>query len=320
MVVSRRLFLQAGVGLLPWGAVKPLTMQLDWHLNAQFAGLCVAQAQGYYRRQGLAVTLNPATPGMDIVQTVVSNPATVGCAEESLILDAQARGVDVVAIAAMLQASPLALMSMPHSGLTTLQQLIGKRVGVHDDGRKALELVLKQQHIDPLQLDIIDIPYTGKHKRLINGEFDAVQCYALDEPIDLTRRLGQSPGLLSLKNYGFDAYSQVIFVASSWLTTQPRTLHRFLKATFAGWRWAIAHPSKTAKILVDHYVEPDYRDINYQTASLKSVANYVQSGGSQPIGVISPQRWQQSTRQLARAGLIEKVPPLTTSVDVSLWP
>lgn len=318
MVISRRVFLQASAGLLPWRSLQPLTMQLDWHLNAQFAGLCVAQAQGYYRRQGLAVTLNPATPGMDIVQTVVSNPTAVGCAEESLILDAQAQGVDVVAIAAMLQASPLALMSLPHQGLTTLQQLPGKRVGVHDDGRKALELVLKQQHIDPLQLDIVDIPYTDKHQRLINGEFDAVQCYALDEPIDLARRLGQAPRLLSLKNYGFDAYSQVIFAASSWLTPHPQPLHRFLKATFAGWRWAIAHPSKTAKILVDDYVEPDYRDISYQTASLRSVANYVQSG-SQPIGVINPQRWQQSARQLAQAGLIKKVPRLTTSVDVSLW-
>ena len=55
-MISRRVFLQAGilqagVGVIPWRGLQPLTMQIDWRLNAQFAGLCVAKAHGDYRRQ-----------------------------------------------------------------------------------------------------------------------------------------------------------------------------------------------------------------------------------------------------------------------------
>ena len=293
-------------------------MQLDWRLNAQFAGLCVADAHGHYRRQGLAVTLNPAPPEMDVIQTVVSQPHTIGCAEESLILTAQANGVDVVAIATMLQASPLALMSLPDMALSNLPQLIGKRIGIHSDGQKALELLLTQNSIGPEQLDMTEIPYQGKSQRLINGEFDAVQCYALDEPVELAQHLGQEPTVLTFKDYGFDAYSQVIFAPTQLAVKHSQLIYRFLAATFAGWSWAIDNPFKTAQLLVRHYVEPDYQDIAYQTQSLKILASYIQPDGSN-IGLINQERWQRSARQLARAGLIERLPAMDTSIDMSIW-
>ena len=323
-MISRRVFLQTGVahagvaGGLPWRRLEPLTMQLDWRLNAQFAGLCVAKSHGDYQRQGLAVTLTPALPHMDVVQTVVSQPHTLGCAEESLILTAQAKGIEIVAIATMLQVSPLALMSPPQNGLSTLQQLPGKRIGVHSDGRKALELVLAQNHIPAHQIDIVTIPYRDKYRRLTNGDFDAVQCYALDEPLDFAHRLGQPPVLLTFHDYGFDAYSQVIFAPRPLLTEHPQRIRRFLAATFSGWRWAIEHPTDTAQLLVDQYVEPDYQDIKYQTQSLEIMASYIERGGH-PIGIIDPIRWRQSAEQLAQAGLIPPVPPLTTSLSLSLW-
>lgn len=303
--------------MIPGLRPQPLTMQLDWRLNAQFAGLCVAQARDYYQHQGLAVTLNPAPPDMDVVQTVVSQPRTVGCAEESLILAAQSRGVEVVAIAAMLQASPLSLMSLSDVGLHDLSQLIGKRIGVHSDGQKALELVLKLHNIDPAKVNTIEIPYQNKYLRLIDGEFDAVQCYALDEPIRFAQRIGQAPTLLMFSDYGFDAYSQVIFASVQLISEQPEMLHRFLAATFDGWRWAINHPSSTAQLLVDRYVEPDYQDMAYQIQSLKMIATYVQCD-RQPIGSLDPDRWQRSAQQLAQAGLIDAVPD--TSVALNLWP
>ena len=317
-MISRRVFLQAGAGLIPWRSSQSLTMQLDWRLNAQFAGLCVAQARGEYRRRGLRVTLRAAPPDMDVIETVVSQPQTVGCAEESLILDAQAKGVEVVAIAAMLQNSPLGLMSLPQSPISQLEQLSGKRVGVHSDGLKALQLVLQKQRFPSDQIDIIQIPYSNKYQRLLDGELDAVQCYALDEPLDFARRLGQAPTVLTFKDYGFEAYSQVIFAPSELLAANPQAIRQFLAATFAGWRWATRHPAKTAQLLVRKYVEPDYRDIEYQTQSLIRIADYVQAE-PRPIGVIDPERWQRSAQQLAQAGLIQATPAMDASIDLHFW-
>ena len=96
---------------------------------------------------------------------------------------------------------------------------------------------------------------------------------------------------VTFKDYGFDAYSQVIFAPSPLIAANPRTIHQFLTATFAGWRWAIHHPTETAQLLTQKYVEPDYRNLEYQTQSLLKIANYVQTD-NHPIGVINPDRCQ----------------------------
>ena len=41
----------------------PVTMQLDWKPNVQFAGLVVAVEKGYYREAGLDVRLRPVDTG-----------------------------------------------------------------------------------------------------------------------------------------------------------------------------------------------------------------------------------------------------------------
>ncbi|NEQ54931.1 MAG: ABC transporter substrate-binding protein, partial [Leptolyngbya sp. SIO3F4] len=115
-----------------------------------------------------------------------------------------------------------------------------------------------------------------------------------------------------------DAYSQVIFAPTQLVIEQPQVLHRFLEATFLGWHWAIHHPSEAAQLLVEQYVEPDYQDIAYQTQSLEIIANYVEPS-DQPIGLLNQDRWQRSARQLAQAGLIQTVPALDKSIDLSLW-
>ena len=53
----------------------PLTVQLDWIENAQFAGLLVAKEKGWYTQQGLDVTIEPVNQTtLDTVTPVVKAP------------------------------------------------------------------------------------------------------------------------------------------------------------------------------------------------------------------------------------------------------
>ncbi|MEM9162089.1 MAG: ABC transporter substrate-binding protein, partial [Cyanobacteria bacterium P01_F01_bin.4] len=116
MILNRREFLQtAGAfSLLPWRGASStaLTMQLDWQLNAQFAGVLMADAAGLYQQQELKVKIRAATADLDVPSAVAKTHNMLGCTEQTLLLEAQARGLPLVAIAAMLQASPLSLMSL----------------------------------------------------------------------------------------------------------------------------------------------------------------------------------------------------------------
>ncbi|MBD1918326.1 ABC transporter substrate-binding protein, partial [Phormidium sp. FACHB-77] len=205
----------------PSRAALPLTMQLDWKFNVQFAGLLMADHLGLYQDSGLAISLKPWESGMVVPDEVAENPMVIGCAEQNLILSAQANGAPIRAVASMFQASPLALMSLPESEISTLADLVGKKVGVHVDGLQVMELVQGVSNLAPGDIEVVEIPYENKNDLLMSGEFAAIQCYAVDEPIGFKAASGIEPAILNLSDYGYEAYAQVIFAHADLLTSEP---------------------------------------------------------------------------------------------------
>lgn len=319
--------LATGLGLVksPFahaGQPNGLTMQLDWKYNVQFAGLLLADHLGLYEQSGLSVTMKPWESGMVVPQEVIENPMTIGCSEQNLILEAQAKGAALKAIATMFQASPYALMAMPDSGISTLGDLVGKKVGIHIDGIKVMELVKGVNNLSPNAIEVVEIPYENKLDRLISGEFAAIQCYAVDEPIAFKQKVGQEPLLLPMDEYGYKAYAQVFFTTDAVLQTASTQVKQFLAASFEGWRRAIADIPGTAKLVAETYAEPGskYTNVEYQQQSLELVKQYVLRGISEAqLGTILPTQWQETADLMAQYGIIDASPTMQKSLDLSLW-
>jgi NitT/TauT family transport system substrate-binding protein len=333
MLMKRRSFLKyssfaaaSGIGLAiaphSQAAELSMTMQLDWKFNVQFAGLLMADHLGLYRKKGLNVVINPWKDDMIVPDEVMANPMMIGCSEQNLILDAQAKGAPLKAVATMMQASPYALMAMPQSGIAKLSDLVGKRVGVHVDGLKVMELVKGVSGLQPDDIEVVEIEYDNKADRLISGEFAAIQCYAVDEPIPFAKKIGQQPTLLALDEYGYKAYAQVFFATNDLLTQHPKMVKRFLQASFEGWKQAIADIPGAAKVVAEQYAEPGskYTDVAYQQQSLELVSQYILKGITiAEIGKIVPEQWQKTTDLMAQYGIIETKPDVRSSLDLSFW-
>ncbi|MEL6327566.1 MAG: ABC transporter substrate-binding protein [Cyanobacteria bacterium J06626_23] len=334
MALSRRqvlryaglLGLGMGAALRPqtsWAETMPLTMQLDWKFNVQFAGLLLADYEQMYRDRGLAVTLKPWESGMVVPDEVVANPMTLGCAEQNLILSAQAEGAPIRAIATMFQASPLGLMTLPEHNIASLQDLVGQKVGVHVDGLEVMELVEGVSNLEPGAIEVIEIPYEDKYARLLSGELKAIQCYAVDEPIGFQAQSGITPNILRLSDYGYEAYAQVIFAHADLLATEPETVKQFLAATFGGWQMTLADIPSAAERVVSQYVDPEskYNDLDYQTRSLELIADYMLLGiEPTALGTINPERWMRMAQRFADYAIIETAPPAEASLTGEFWP
>jgi len=299
-----------------------LTMQLDWKFNVQFAGLLIADHLGLYGAKGLTVQMRPWESNMVVPETVQSSPLMIGCSEQNLILEAQAEGAPLKALATMFQSSPYALMTMPDSGLTTLQDLVGKTVGIHVDGVKIMELVKGVSGIAPDAIEVVEIPYENKVDRLVSGELAALQCYAVDEPIPFAQQVGQEPIVIPMDQYGYEAYAQVFFTTDEMLAAHSDRVQAFLEASFAGWEAALADIPGTARIVAEKYAEPGskYTDVAYQTRSLELVAEYVLRGiEMNQIGMIDGDRWMQTASRMAEYGIIAASPAPADSLNLSLW-
>ena len=319
--------LATGLGLLKSSPSRaadmmPMTMQLDWKYNVQFAGLLLADHLGLYKEKGLEVAIKPWESDMMVPDEVAAKPMMIGCSEQNLILEAQAKGVPLKAIATMFQASPYALMTMPDSGISSLNDLVGKSVGIHADGVKVMELVKGVNGIQPNDIEVIEIPYENKIERLISGELAAVQCYAVDEPIAFEQKVGQAPILLPMDQYGYKAYAQVFFTTDALLQQHSEQVKAFLSASFAGWQSALADVPGTAKLIAEKYAESGskYTDVDYQQKSLELVKEYVLRGIPETqLGTISAEQWQKTTDLMAQYGIIDANPTVQASLDLTLW-
>ncbi|MDB9313766.1 ABC transporter substrate-binding protein [Spirulina sp. CS-785/01] len=304
--------------------IPPLTLQLDWKFNAQFAGVLLADYRGYYRDAGLQVKVNPWESGLDLFAMVTRDQFTIACCEQDQLLNAQAEGYPVTAIAAMLQTSPLGLMSRPDTPLNSLQNLQGKTIGVHNNGKKILHLITDLQGLgeDSIKVKVIEIPYKNKIKRLLSGELDAIQCYTIDEPIGLEVEQKIAPNVLKFSNFGYQEYAQVIFAHNHLIQQYPQALNRFLRATFQGWENAFIDIYKTAQILINYYINPDrsYYNLAYQTQSLQGLREYVIPLNKQDnLGEIDPKRWELMSKRLADYQLVSKFIPVEKSISNVGW-
>jgi ABC-type nitrate/sulfonate/bicarbonate transport system substrate-binding protein len=87
-----------------------VTLQLKWLHQFQFAGYYAAQAKGFYRDEGLEVTIREGGPDKPPVATVLSGEAQYSIGDSDLITT-RINGQPIVALAAIFQHSPYVIMS-----------------------------------------------------------------------------------------------------------------------------------------------------------------------------------------------------------------
>ena len=99
-------------------ALEKVTLQLKWAHQFQFAGYYAAQLKGYYRDEGLDVTINPRDPYKNNIQQVIDGEVEYSISDSSLLLY-QARNEPVVIVAPIFQHSPQAVATLKSSGIDT---------------------------------------------------------------------------------------------------------------------------------------------------------------------------------------------------------
>jgi NitT/TauT family transport system substrate-binding protein len=290
-------------------AATPMSFQLDWKANAQFAGVFLAHHAGDLAAAGVDLDIRPWADGVNAVMDVAEGRADFACAEQNLIIAAQAEGAPIKAVATMFQASPYGLMAPVGSDLSALDALRGQAVGVHVDGVKVMALVKGVNGID--DIGVVEIPYADKWDRAASGEFAAVQCYVIDEPIGVAAATGAEPVVMRLSDHGLKSTAQTIVVSDATLAEQGDLVRGTLAAIFAGWERALADKPQAARIVVDAYVPEGspYKDVAYQTRTLELLEPYVAGQGG-PLGVIDPETWTEAAQLMLDYGIVAALPDL----------
>jgi NitT/TauT family transport system substrate-binding protein len=317
-------FLLAACGLAPHATSpqvtgeKPLTsfrLPMGYIPNVQFAPFYIAQEKGYFKEEGITVEFDYRfeTDGVALVGAGTLPFAVVSGDQVPL---ARAQGLPVVYVATWWNGYPVAVMAMKASGIQTVPDLKGKRVGIpalSGASYVGFRALLNSAGVkeDELQLEVIN--YT-QVESLIGGKEDAVVVYANNEPVQMRVR-GYEVNVIRVADF-VNLASNGLLSSEKTLREKPDLLRGTIRAILRGVQDAMADPEEAyaiCKKYVDIATEQDVVQKQVLAAS-------IEFWRSDKPGWSDPAAWQNMETTLRSMGLLTQPLDITKAYSNDFLP
>lgn len=290
-------------------AAKPITLYLDWFPGPQFAGIYVAEAQGYYRAAGIVVETVPFAFGAKSAEAIASSrDCALGTIEGYIFLQRRAQGQDLQALAATLQESPAGVLSLAPLEIHSARDFAGRRIGVHAYADRLFRWFIAQAGLAPGAVKLV--PVGDDLEVLIRGEVAAMQGYAIEEFVRLRQRTGRRARFASFRELGFDSYSEILYTTGAQWRGHRSVLETFLEATRRGWERALANPDETLAVLRKK-MGPAMDEASV-VAALIEIRRFISPDGRSPLAPMSAAKWRAMETACQEMGMIARVEPVET--------
>src|SRR5580704_1809968 len=112
----------------PESGLAPVRLQLDWYPQPEQGGFFAAQLLGYYKAEGLDVTILPLPQYGSVAQLVASGKADFGLASSDQVIEWNSNGLPLVAVSATMQHDPQAVMVHQDSPIHDFKDLEGHTI------------------------------------------------------------------------------------------------------------------------------------------------------------------------------------------------
>jgi ABC-type nitrate/sulfonate/bicarbonate transport system substrate-binding protein len=278
------------------GAPDQVKFELEYLPNANDTGIYVAQAKGWYKQQGIALTILPSSSNVSPEQLVSSGQADFTISYAEAITENRALKQPLVSVVAIYQHDTSGLVSLKTSGLDTIAKLAGKR---YAGGGAPWEQPLVSQVLScrgasngAFQNVTTDLdPVTA----LQSGKFDFA---IMSQGWGTTQAQFKGIGLNFFSftdNCIPDMYETIMIGNEPFLKAHPDIARRFMTATAQGYTYAAQHPQEAADILVAGAPKGTFPDLKEIHASQEyESSQYINDGKC--WGVQTLKKWTDYPR------------------------
>jgi putative hydroxymethylpyrimidine transport system substrate-binding protein len=192
------------------GAPKGATLVLDFQPNAVHSGIYAAQANGYFKDAGIDLHIQEPSSTADSAKLLEAGRADFAVMDINDFGIARERGLDLVAIAAIVQRPLASVIARDPNEIRTPADLAGKTIGVtgvpSDDA--VLDTVLRSGGVDPSSVHRVTIGFNAVAD-LAAGRVDAATGFWNAEGVELQQR-GIPIREFKVDDYGAPRYPELV--------------------------------------------------------------------------------------------------------------
>ncbi|HNC24445.1 MAG TPA: ABC transporter substrate-binding protein [Opitutaceae bacterium] len=280
-----------------------VTVQLDWIAEPEHGGLYQALARGFFREEGLDVTLIPGGPNAFVMPKVATGQADIGQADSTNTLLQQAEGLPVVQIAAVFQDDPSGLLIHAESPVRRFEDLQGRTVIARPEWA-FLKFLQKK-----CGLTVSVVPQNFSVAAFIGNKDAIQQGYYIAEPYHIVKAGGKMPRFLSTWDAGFRSYA-VLVTNRKFAREHPAELRAFLRAYVRGWQDYVAGdptPAHAALKVANANNTDEFMNFSRKMiVDERLVTGRDADGGPAKVGRLDPARYATQIQQLEELGILPK--------------
>ena len=300
---------------------EPFTLILDYFPNADHAGIYAAQAAGEFRRAGLDVKIvtppDPAAP----LKLLQAGKADLVISYTPELLLARDKGAELVSVGALVQKPLTSLMALESSGVKSVDDLVGKKVGTAGIPYQEayLRSILETAEIKPESVDQIDVGF-NLGPAMISKRVDAtLGAFWNYEGTDLEQR-GRKPVILRMEELGVPTYAELILVArrKSLDADQAARIRRFLQALARGHARLRDDPAAGVDALLK--ANNDLERKLQEAVVEKTLPVFFPEDDDQPWGYQDPEAWREYGAWMLNNDLLEADPRADSAVTNEFLP
>jgi NitT/TauT family transport system substrate-binding protein len=238
-------------------AQTPVKFTLDWRFEGPAAPFTVALDKGYFKAEGLDVTIDTGLGSRESIPRVASGTYDIGTGDVNSLIRFRDENptIDLKAVMMVYDRPPFAIVGRKSKGITPdPKSLIGKKFGAPAaDGAYAQWPIFKSVNkLDDSTMKFENVGFPVREPMLASGEVDAVFGFSFSVFMNLKSRGVPVDDivLILMSDHGVELYGNVLMVSPKFAAEKPAAVKGFIKALAKGLRDTVADPAAATATVI----------------------------------------------------------------------
>ncbi len=251
-------FILLAIAIVPRSASAQtkLRFTLDWIPGATHSAFFVALQKGYYKAEGLDVSIDRGKGSAEVVRQLASGVYDMGFPDINVVMDFDSKNPEQAFPVLMsgYEQAPAAIFVLKSSGIVEPKQLNGKTLGsaANDSTFKLFPVFASQTGIDMSSIKIQYIEPSLREVLLAQGKVDAIPGQVFNSLLELQAKGIKEADIryFLYKDYGLQLYGNSIAASRRFLKDNPDAVKGFLRATVKGLKDVAQDPEVGVKAAI----------------------------------------------------------------------
>lgn len=290
-------------------AQTQIRFTLDWRFEGPSALFLMAQEKGYFREEGLDVTIEAGTNSRETIPRVASGSFEAGFGDVNALIRFRDENpnIDLKAVLMVYDRPAYAITGRKSRGITAdVKSLEGRKLGAPAaDAAVAQWPIFKSvNQLDDSKIRLENIGFPVREPMLASGEVDGVFGYAYSSYINLKARGVPVDDIvvLPMADHGLELYGNAIIVSPKLIAEKPEAVRGLVRALVKSIQQTAENPELGIQLVTrrNDVARPDVELERLRMTLAQNVMTpHVRENG---FGDVDPARWSRALAQLGIAG------------------